>query len=262
MWARDVQFFDNHSSILGDRELIASLREQIEQGSVVIVRGAAETDLILRMREYLTGIGRGSLPNYHRIEPGCPNFHRMNRWDPRAYVQGCFHQFVFFPWNQDVFEFFRVFAPVYHLKNQLSGLEAEKFLGPEPEDGCTARLAFQFYPSGAGGLNLHQDPADYHQLTVPIMVMSQKGTDFHEGGAFVEKEDGSRINLDEICDLGDVVYFNATCRHGVEPIDPQSDSDWLSFQGRWMLLFAVNRLFDNRSISDSVDLARTEASGS
>lgn len=260
MWAKEIEFFDDHQSVLADRNLIAELKGRIEQGDVVIVRRAAEGELVARVREYLSGVGRSSLPNYRKIEPGCPNFHRMNRWDPRAYVQGCFHQFVFFPWNQDVFDFFQLFAPVYHLKNQLSGLEADKFLKSEPEDGCTARLAFQFYPSGAGGLNLHQDPVDYHQLTVPIMVMSQKGQDFQAGGAFVEREDGSRINLDDICEIGDVVYFNAQCRHGVEPIDPEAKLDWLAFQGRWMLLFAVNRLFDNRNISDSVDLARSQTS--
>ncbi len=260
MWAREVQFFDDHASVLGDRGLIADLKERIGEGDVVVVRNAAQGELIGQMRDYLTNIGRSSLPNYRKIEPGCPNFHRMNRWDPRAYVQGCFHQFVFFPWNQDVFDFFRIFAPVYHLKNQLSGLDAEKFLGAEPEDGCTARLAFQFYPKGAGGLNLHQDPVDYHQLTVPIMVMSNKGKDFHNGGAFVECEDGSRIDLDDICQVGDVVYFNAQCRHGVEPIDPQTELDWLSFEGRWMLLFAVNRLFDNQQIPDSIDLAQPQES--
>jgi hypothetical protein len=256
MWATTIEFLDDHESVLHDRALIETMRAQITDGAVYVVRRAVSPERIRQIRDYLTNVGRSSLPNYHRIEPGCPNFHRMNRWDPRAYVQGCFHQFVFFPWNQDLFDFFRMFAPVYHLKNLLSGLKAESFLGVEPEDGCTARLAFQFYPRGDGGLHLHQDPVDYHQLTVPIMIMSQKGRDFQQGGAFVEQQDGTRINLDEICELGDVVYFNARCRHGVELIDPDAELDWLSFQGRWMLLFAVNRLFDNRSIADSVDLER------
>ena len=65
-----------------------------------------------------------------------------------------------------------------------------------------------------------------------------------------------RIYLDEISEPGDVVYFNAILPHGVERIDPDEKVDWLSFEGRWMLLFATNKLFDNAAIRDAVDLER------
>lgn len=178
----------------------------------------------------------------------------MNRSDPRAYVPGCFHQFVFFPWNQDPFDLFALCAPVYHLKNRLSGLPADKFLQITPQDGCTARLAFQVYPRGGGFLARHADPVDHHQLTVPIMQMTRKGADFQSGGLFVQMADGCDLVIDDITEPGDVVYFNAACPHGVAPIDPDAPMRWTTFAGRWMLLFAVNRLAGNTAIGNAVPL--------
>jgi len=251
---REVQWIEEDGVLLQDDAALEQARANIRAGDIYIVRRQFDPALLHYIREYLSSIGRGSLPNYSPIQPGAPNFHRMNRADPRAYVQGCFHQFVFFPWNQDVFDLFKLFAPVYHLKNRLSGLPAERFLGIEPEDGCTARLAFQVYPRGGGFLNRHSDPVDYHQLSVPILQMSEKGRDFSSGGLFVQMADGDDLMLDDVCAPGDVVYFNAACAHGVKPIDPDAQLNWPSYAGRWMLLFAVNRLAGNTAIGNARDL--------
>ena len=251
---RSVRWIDDHAALVGDDDRLAEVRENIAAGDVYIARRVIDPELVGEWRAYLEGIGRGSLPNYAPIEPGAPNFHRMNRNDPRAYVQGCFHQFVFFPWNQDPLELFAHCTPVYRMKNMLSGLGADMFLGQKPQDGCTARLAFQVYPRGGGFLQRHADPVDYHQLTVPIMQMTRKGVDFESGGLFVQMSDGRDLVVDDIAEPGDVVYFNAACPHGVEPIDPGAPLRWTSFAGRWMLLFAVNRLAANTAIGNAVAL--------
>ena len=254
VFARKILYENEISKILGNEEKVRSMHENIKKGDMYIVKNVLPKKKVLEIHKYLVQIGRNSLPNYEKIEIGCPNFHRINNLDPRAYVKGCFHQFVFFPWNQDVFDFFRLFKEIFQLKNLLSNLPRDKFLGVEPEDGCTSRLAFQFYPKGAGQLNKHSDPIDYHQLTVPVMVMSEKGVDFQEGGAFVENEAGEKIDLEKTVECGDVIYFNAQIAHGVDKIDPGAESNWLSFEGRWMALFAVNKLSDNKDIPDAVDL--------
>jgi len=126
---RDLHWIDYQPALLADAQRIEEVRANIAAGDIYIARRQFDPDLLRDVREYLQGVGRGSLPNYVPIDLGAPNFHRMNRNDSRAYVQGCFHQFVFFPWNQDPFDLFNVCAPIYHMKNRLSGLSAEKFLG-------------------------------------------------------------------------------------------------------------------------------------
>jgi hypothetical protein len=255
--ARNVLYIEDYAMLLNDQEKIQEVRNNIMQGDLYIVKSAIDKQKVLKIRDYLTGIGKNSLPNYQAIAPGAPNFHRVNIWDDRAYVKGCFHQFTFFPWNQDVFQLFELTKPIYNLKNLINNQPIDKFLGATPEDGCIARLSFQFYPKGLGGLNKHSDPVDHHQLTVPSLIMSKKGEEFHTGGVYVENESGELVFTDELCDIGDVVLFNAQVPHGVKKIDEEKDEDWLSFEGRWMMIFATNKLFDNQRVSDAVDLEET-----
>jgi hypothetical protein len=256
---RQLLELHDHANLLGDPDRLEDVREGLRAGDVYVARRVIDPRLLADIQTYLTGVGRHSLPNYAAIEAGAPNFHRMNRSDPRAYVRGSFHQFVFFPWNQDVFNLFELFAGIYSVKNVLSGLPADTFLGAKPQDGCTARLAFQMYPRGGGFLNRHSDPVDYHQLTVPILQMSTKGRDFSTGGLFVQMQDGSDLVVDDVTEPGDVVYFNARCPHGVHPIDPDAELRWLDYAGRWMLLFATNKLAGNAAIADAVDLGSPKA---
>ena len=256
MLARKIIHHDNHTEFLGDPQKLAEMRENIKAGDVYIFRGVVPKEKLLRVREYLTQIGRNSLPNYKKIEVGCPNFHRINIWDNRAYVAACFHQFVFFPWNQDIFNLFELTREVFYMRNLISGLPKDKFMGSQPMDGCTSRIAFQFYPKGLGGMNKHQDPYDHHQLTVPTLTLSKKGQDFKTGGAYVDDTGGQRVYLDDVSDIGDVSYFNSQTPHGVEVIDEGAEQDWASFEGRWMMLAAVNKLADNQAISNAVDLEK------
>ena len=253
MELRNIKHIVDIDKVLNNPETIQEIRKDIQNGDVYILKNYFSKDLIYSIREYCKRVGQNSIPNYVPIKEGAPNFHRMNRLDKRAYVKGCFHQFSFFPWNQDYFNLFELTKKAYALKNLTSNHEADKFLDSKPEDGCTARLAVQFYPKGNGLLNKHVDPVDKHQLTVPIMIMSEKGKDFIRGGAYVEK-DGKKIILDEECEMGDIVYFSAEIPHGVLPIDPEDSTPWLDFQGRWMLLLAVNKVSGNTVIANAKDL--------
>lgn len=246
----------NHDGIADDAEQVAEMRRQLREGDGFIAKNYIPRETIGKIRDYLAGVARSSLPNYQRLERACPNFHRLNRIDERSYVKGCFHQFAFFPWNQDVFDLFTIFKKVFHSQNVLNGYARDKFLGLQPDDNCIARIAFQFYPKGMGELNKHRDSTDEHQLALPIVVFSQKGKHFKEGGAYLEKYDGEKYIIDDHAEEGDVVYYNSQVPHGVLRIDPSAKEDWLSFEGRWMALLAVNKLFDNPNVANSVDLGK------
>lgn len=246
--------------LLADRDAISEIRSRVQTGDLYLVRNLAERDRLERFRSYLISIAQHSLPNYVPIEQGAPNSHRMNNDDARAFVQGAFHQFTFFPWNQDLFEVFHWFRDIYRLKNLVSGIDADRFLDREPMDGCIARISVQFYPRGGGHLNCHADPVDHHQLSVPTLQLCRKGEDYQSGGAYVVQPSGDRVSLDDRLEWGDLALFNARTAHGVEPVDPDVERDWPSFEGRWIVLFAVNKLHSNDGIANSVDLGSTAES--
>ena len=258
MYARNIVTLPTHDHLLTDHKALAEVRAGIEAGDVYVLKNAIAPSKILRLRKYLSQVGTHSLPAFQAIRVGCPNFHRINNWDPRSYVKGGFHQFSFFTWNQDPIEMFKLFKNVYGVKNLLTGAPVESFLSELPEHGCSARLSFHFYPAGVGGLHKHSDPVGAHQLTETVVVMSRKGQDFRKGGGFCERADGSRIMVEEYADYGDVITWHCQVPHGVEKVDPEETPDWLAFEGRWICVAAVNSVTADSGVTNAADLGSSD----
>lgn len=252
--AKTINVLDFEMSMLDDEEFIKETREKILDCHVFIFRNMMAPEMVDKIRDYLKSLGRGSLPSYHFLDEGCPDFHRVHQQDPRSYVKGTMHQFMFHPWNQNVFNLFELFKPIYHLKNLLSNLDREAFLHSTPKDGYISRLSFQFYPKGGGCIKKHSDPVHVHQICVPILLMSDYGKDYKEGGAYVVDENDEIISVDANMQKGDVVFFNAEIIHGVADIDPEEPTDWLSYLGRWMCLVSVIKTHDNNDTPNALQL--------
>ncbi len=252
--AREVKIIDYDLSLLSNKELIQSMRLDILDGDGYVIKNFVNPSKLDQIKTYLMGVGQNSLPSYHHLQEGCPDFHRVQQLDQRSYVKGIMHQFMFHPWNQNVFDMFTLMKPVYNLKNLLSGLEQDSFLETTPKDGFISRLSYQFYPQGGGCIKRHADPVDEHQLCVPILMMSDFGTDYKNGGGYVVGDEGEVINTDSYMNKGDVLFCNAQVAHGVADIDPDSDMDWLSFKGRWICLVSVIKTLANTTTANSLQL--------
>ena len=258
MFFREIVDIPSPAEALGDGKLIEEMREGLHQGVIYVARNVFPRDDLLRIREYLARIGQSSLPNYEPLTEGAPNFHRVYG-DSRSYVRGRFHQWSFFPWNMDVFDLFELVRPAYRLNNRVNGWPEDKYLGQEPQEGCVARLTFQAYPQGAGYIARHQDVAGPHKFTTVLLTLSDKGTDYRQGGAyFARSEDENEdFDADDVLRIGDLIYTHSEVVHGVAPIDPDARPNWLDFQGKWTLVLAVNKLAGASHIADSKDLGKS-----
>jgi len=228
--------------ILADAAALADMARDLDRGRILVSRRVLSPEYVSHLVDYLIGIGRGSFPNWRPLEPGCPNFHRLNWDDERAYVRAAFHQFSFFPWNQDVFRIFERLRDAFRLRNHLCGAKENAFLSGVASEGAVARFSAQFYPCGGGYMNGHVDPVGDFQIVVPILVMSTFGEDFRSGGLWIDTPDGARVNIDPHVGPGDIVWFHPQRPHGVAPIDPEMGLDWPAFRGRWSAILAVNAL--------------------
>jgi hypothetical protein len=234
---------------LGPRELSEpglgnTIREIILTGRICLIRNFIPSTTLDAWRCYLSQVGGSSLPNYQPIHLGCLNFHRVKHSSHAGYGKGSFHQFCFFPWNQDVLALFDAVGPVYSLMNEINRDRRDRFLCNYEEEKI-ARLSFQYYPRGVGQIEEHADPtAD--SLSVAILMMSKKGVTFREGGGYVIGKNDDKVNYDNLTSPGDLIIFGSATRHGVEVIDPGSTQPWLSFEGRWILLFDINSILPAR----------------
>lgn len=252
--AKKIFTIDFSENMVFDTKLLQEMRENIANSNGYIIKNVVSPKLIDDIVKYLESVASNSLPAWYPLVNGCPDFYRINNFDKRSYVQAKMLQFNFHPWNQNMFDLFEKMKHIYYLKNQLSGIEHDAFLENIPADGHISRLAFQFYPQGGGCIKMHADPVGKHQVSVPVLMMSDKGKDYHQGGGSVINENDELVDVDSLMKKGDVVFFNAEVIHGVKPIDPEKDCNWLDFKGRWIMIASVIKTLANDETPNSLQI--------
>ena len=98
------------------------------------------------------------------------------------------------------------------------------------------------------------DPIDENQFVLPSLVMSDKGKDFLTGGFYYYDSNNQKFVVEDVTCKGDVILFNGKMIHGVDIIDEEKIFDPLGMNGRWMCLFAVNKIANSNTIGNSIDL--------
>jgi hypothetical protein len=148
------------------------------------------------------------------------------------------HGFYFHPWypaNRPIFGFFR---EIFEIKNFLAGLPSDAFLDNIPSHGQVARVNVHHYPSGGGYQAEHIDPTGAHARIQTLVVASEMGRDFNEGGLYArERADAEPQYLDYGTGPGDLIVLSPGIQHGVAPVDPnRPDYAWRSNSGRWIII--------------------------
>ena len=246
----------NHSikQIIKDPNFVQEIKLSILEKELVIIKGAVKHQFISKVLKYLKNKMKNSTPAYQPILKSSPNFYRVNFEDERSYVKGHFHQFNYFPWNKDQFCFFDQFKDIFSLKNLLNNLSPQEYMDGL-HDNFIPKLSFQFYDSGKGYLQRHKDPVGDHQFVVPVLIMSKKGDDFKQGGLEMQIQD-DWISVDDNLDIGDLVLMKGDAAHGVSKIDPSTKFKHFS-SGRWMGLFAINKVHGSNEIANSQIIVET-----
>jgi hypothetical protein len=138
------------------------------------------------------------------------------------------------------------FVRLAQLRNRLFGLPTEFAVHGTEEGYWTAARVHQ-YPRGGGFMVPHTDAfsrtaveesgAYYAQV---LLLMSRKGEDYREGGAFVDLA-GARVYYEGDCELGDVIVYDGRSVHGVGDIDPLERFDLTTFSGRVVAFASLYR---------------------
>ncbi len=116
------------------------------------------------------------------------------------------------------------------------------------DDGYWTCARILQYPRGGGFIVPHRDM--YSQVATaeaglgyfqPLLLLTEKGSDFHEGGAYVDVGD-DRIYYEDFCRAGDVVVYDGRSMHGVSDIDPLEPLDLTALSGRAAALVSLFRV--------------------
>lgn len=215
------------------------LLELIEQRKVVVLKGAFDGEAMTRIRDGCVRFAREHEPANPEIQPGVPNFYRIDNNPPRSQVKRICRSFALFYWNDHDFggerEYLQALAG---LRNRLAGL-GENFAYDRIEDGQLSIPSVVHYPVGGGYLQRHEDPPST-QRAVVTAILSELGSDYESGGLYADDpESGDRVMLDGELRAGDVYLINPAMTHGVAPVDPGKPLDFAAADGRWMMFSAL-----------------------
>lgn len=119
-----------------------------------------------------------------------------------------------FPWGHD----YDTFSPL-NLESLRSRLLER--LGIDVKTHSQNYFTWSCYPSDGGRLGQHVDcigDEDSKLVLHYIIPLTIKGVDFEDGGLYLIDHEGNKVDVDSKLQLGDVVFFDGTRPHGVDPI--------------------------------------------
>jgi hypothetical protein len=230
------------------------LRQNLERHAVVCVRGLFDRAEI--RRTYASIVAGFDAQNDRRHDPGDTdavrrNFQKLqvgaNSGVNSRRTLGRFMRMLYNPiFADDIYGMRAHFIKLAEFRNRLYELpEAHAVTGTD--DGYWTCSRLLQYPRGGGFMVPHRDM--YAQVASrdagltyfqPLLLLTEKGVDFKEGGAYVEVDE-ERFYYEDFCQAGDVVVYDGRSVHGVADVDPYCDLDLARCSGRLVALASLFR---------------------
>ena len=239
-----IQHKKNLEEIISSKDLIAELKSGLESGYAYKIEHSIDRNYLRNFKKSLSDDLDFQSNSYTPRVAGCPNY-MQNHWDHESQVVPAkFVSWSMFPWNKESNALFEQIIPMFVLRNMLAGLEPNKYLN-NLDNEATARAALQFYPSGFGYMAEHQDPYNIHQFAIPTLLLSDYGSDYYTGGFFAINDEDERVYFDQHLEFGDLTLFHTSIPHGVEVVDKEKIECNSIYDGRLMMIAAVNAYSGN-----------------
>lgn len=247
---------------------ISEIRSSLEEFGLARVRGLFDPDAMRSATERIAASFDSANDRKHDpsdTEAVRSNFQKlviggitgMNRHRSLARFLRMLYNPIF---ADDLYGMRAHFVRLARVRNRLYELP-EGFAVHDTQDGFWTAARIHQYPRGGGFMVPHTDlysrmaateaHARYAQL---FIVMSRKGEDYKEGGAFLERDE-ERLFYEDDCEPGDLIVYDGRSIHGVGDIDPLEPLDLTRFTGRIVAFASLYRHL-RPGQSDYTELAR------
>lgn len=232
-----VRYINNN-----DMAFIADVIELLFRGSVVILKDVFEPNFLQDVKNSVWKFKNNNSSfdaTQFKITEGCPDFWRKidSPIGPPGGYTFIGNQFYFFRWNKYLpFKYFD--DSIWDLIKILSAGNKDIFKSNTPKDGVVDRIVLNHYPTGAGYVTEHRDPASNQKL-VPGVILSVYDQDYECGGFYVVDKYQNKKFIEPKVSPGDIVAWYPTVYHGADMPEKHDvePSVWDNIGGRWQMAF-------------------------
>ena len=183
-----------------------------------------------------------------------PNFNRwIDKETGRKYsISLAKHSLYLFNWNKDICKIREIITKACEPLKYLSGLAADEFSLNTPKDKIVERVQVVRYPP-SGYIEPHYDNNKIIRLIISG-YLSKRGISYKKGGFYVLDEK-RKLDMEDHIDEGDIGFFYASLKHGMETIDPDKKAIKNKKNGRWWFGFNIHNsdVVKKRHVATPVD---------
>tara|TARA_A100001388_G_scaffold146831_1_gene108926 strand:+ start:669 stop:1451 length:783 start_codon:yes stop_codon:yes gene_type:complete len=236
---------------------VESIRDSIKENAYSVIRGLFDETEIIKKRNFI----EKSFNHIKDIKHDPKEVHLAKQNIQKIVIGNAegvwrFYRKFYNPlFNDDIYEMHDVFKLLIKLRNKLSYRDQSFTLDNKDDKYWTCPMITQ-YPTGGGFMEAHRDfvsSALANDMGISfirlIFIMSQKGSDFQTGGAYITHK-GKKIFVEDNCKPGDVLLYDGNTRHGVDVIDSLKMLDLTSPKGRYNAMVPVFREFSSSKDRD------------
>lgn len=236
-------------TIADARSVRENIISEVSDKGFTLVRGLMDRD---KVRSCVSSIYNYANTAPHKASSGvAPHEIRtnMSKWSVggQSLSQSGLPRFMLTIYNplfeEDAFGLHEHFRTLVEFRDMLADREpqTDDMLKPERFNACRV----QIYPAGGGFMgahtdsrassNLQEEQGQYIQL---VMLLTERGTDYNKGGAFVT-HNGSILDSEDNSMSGDILVYDGSTSHGVSDIDSNLPLNLANLAGRAVALVTI-----------------------
>ena len=229
--------------------------ESIYSGDLYILKNAIDKNNVQNIIDGSTDFFKSNPSSFYKMLEKTPNFHRwIDKENGKKYsIKLAKHSLYLFQWNKDISKIRKTITEACEPLKYLAGLSTDQFSKNTPKDNIVERVQVVRYPPG-GHIEPHYDNNKIIRLIISG-YLSKRGKSYKKGGFYVI-DDKRKLDMEQHIDEGDIGFFYATLKHGMETIDPQKKAIKNRKNGRWWFGFNIHNsdIVSDRHVATPVNM--------
>ena len=194
---------------------IEKTRLEIESHGFVVIKNIIDVNLIMELKEFwLNKINEEK--KYKSFVRGGLVLGEENFFSYTKSVNWILYRAFEFPWNKPLSKKTKMLmARIHKVRNKIQNFD-ENYGLLYNEKNYGTYTSVSYYPQQIGYFEYHRDGHGNVPILHFMIPLTFKGIDYKTGGLSIETNSGKLINVDDIINPGDLIFFDGRNMHGVD----------------------------------------------